>query len=196
MPFTVQGTGTLRKVTDCQRTDAALAEPASEPACYVPKTSELPLLPALKDVMDTPIEHTPRAFPISIKGVAVNGDGQVLLLKNERNEWELPGGKIEIGESPEACVVREVEEETGWEVKAGPLLDTWMYQPLPGRYVFIVTYGCLVLTPDRPPAISNEHKEIGLFAEHEVPGLVMPDGYKQSIATWHTRLRDSRGRGQ
>jgi hypothetical protein len=32
-----------------------------------------------------------RAFPVSVKGVAVQG-GKVLLLRNERDEWELPGG--------------------------------------------------------------------------------------------------------
>jgi len=38
-------------------------------------------------------------FPVSVKGVAVQG-GKVLLLRNERDEWELPGGKLEPGEDP------------------------------------------------------------------------------------------------
>lgn len=37
-------------------------------------------------------------FPVSIKGVVVSDD-RVLLLKNDRDEWELPGGRIELGES-------------------------------------------------------------------------------------------------
>jgi 8-oxo-dGTP pyrophosphatase MutT (NUDIX family) len=52
----------------------------------------------------------------------------VLLLKNERDEWELPGGRLEAGETPRQCVVREIEEETGWPVTAGPLLDAWVYK--------------------------------------------------------------------
>jgi 8-oxo-dGTP pyrophosphatase MutT (NUDIX family) len=48
-----------------------------------------------------------RTFPVSIKGVVVQA-GRVLLLHNERDEWELPGGKLELGEGPAACVVREI----------------------------------------------------------------------------------------
>ncbi|MEV6136524.1 NUDIX hydrolase [Nocardia sp. NPDC051990] len=47
--------------------------------------------------------YVPQMYSISIKGVVVR-DGRVLLLKNEREEWELPGGRIEPGETPEECV--------------------------------------------------------------------------------------------
>jgi hypothetical protein len=40
--------------------------------------------------------------------------------------------------------------------------------------------------------LPNEHKQAGLFAFGEVPDLVMPDGYKRSIAAWSARL-DCRG---
>jgi 8-oxo-dGTP pyrophosphatase MutT (NUDIX family) len=127
-----------------------------------------------------------RTFPVSIKGVAVQA-GKVLLLENERAEWELPGGKLELGEDPTVCVVREICEETGWKVTAGLLLDCWQYHIREGCDVVIVTYGCHVLSAD-PPAVSSEHKQAGLFAPGEVPHLPMPDGYKRSIAAWLTRL--------
>ena len=49
----------------------------------------------------TPVPTHPAAyaFPVSVKGVAVQS-GRVLLLENERNEWELPGGKLELREEP------------------------------------------------------------------------------------------------
>lgn len=36
-------------------------------------------------------------WPVSVKGVALDAHERVLLLRNERNEWELPGGRLEIG---------------------------------------------------------------------------------------------------
>lgn len=61
-----------------------------------------------------------------------------------------PGGKLELGEEPADCAAREVQEESGWDVAAGPLLDVWMYQPIPDRHVFIVTYGCGSSARSRP----------------------------------------------
>jgi 8-oxo-dGTP pyrophosphatase MutT (NUDIX family) len=48
--------------------------------------------------------------PASIKGVLLI-DGQVLLVKNARDEWELPGGRIEPGEEHPQTLAREFAEE-------------------------------------------------------------------------------------
>jgi 8-oxo-dGTP pyrophosphatase MutT (NUDIX family) len=132
------------------------------------------------------VAQTVRAFPVSVKGVLVR-DGLVLLLKNEREEWELPGGKLELGEEPPACVAREITEETGLPVTTGPILDAWQYHIREGRDVLIVTYGCHP-EGNQSPTLSNEHKEIGFFTQAEVGDLNMPAGYKHSIQSWFARL--------
>ena len=129
-------------------------------------------------------------YPISVKGVAVRA-GRVLLLKNERDEWELPGGRLEAGETPEQCVAREIAEETAWQVVTGPLPDVWMYDIVQAeRHVFIVTYGCHLPAGTPDPVLSSEHKQVGEFTESEVPDLVMPQGYKDSIVAWYAVLRN------
>jgi 8-oxo-dGTP pyrophosphatase MutT (NUDIX family) len=129
---------------------------------------------------------TVHLFPVSVKGVAVQA-GRVLLLENERAEWELPGGKLELGEDPAGCVVREMAEESGWRVSAGPILDCWQYHIREGRDVVMVTYGCHVASTS-PPVASPEHKRAGLFGAGEIRRLRMPGGYKRSIGTWFTLL--------
>lgn len=125
-----------------------------------------------------------RRLPVSAKGVVIR-NGAVALLKNERNEWELPGGKLEPTESPEACVAREIHEELGLQVEAKTYLDTWIYEIGPGATVQIVTYGCTE-TSLVEASLSHEHSELGWFRLADVANLVMPEGYKRSIATWAT----------
>ena len=123
-------------------------------------------------------------YPVSVKGVAVR-DGRVLLLENERAEWELPGGKLDLGEDPAACVAREFGEETGWQVTAARILDCWQYHIGPDQDVLIVTYGCHLDGGGAAlPVISGEHRRFGLFAREDVPWLRLPDGYRRSIMTW------------
>lgn len=133
------------------------------------------------------------AFPVSVKGVVVR-DGRVLLLHNDRDEWELPGGRLEIGETPPECVAREITEESGWRVGTGPILDCWLLHiERSGRHLVIVTYGCHLLPGQEslPPVVSHEHGRAGLFSLTELRDLPMPQGYRDSIATWFARLGDA-----
>lgn len=42
-------------------------------------------------------------------------DGQVLYVRKSKSKWNLPGGKIEAGETPAQAAARELSEETGLE---------------------------------------------------------------------------------
>jgi ADP-ribose pyrophosphatase YjhB (NUDIX family) len=121
-------------------------------------------------------------FPVSIKGVLIDG-GRVVLLENERDEWELPGGRLELGEDPTTCLAREFAEELGIAVAVKSILDSWVYEVLPGRHVVIVTYG-VVRADAAPLRHSDEHRRFGLFALPELAGLPMPEGYRRSIRAW------------
>ena len=79
--------------------------------------------------------------PLSVKAVVLH-QGRVLLLVNERDEWDLPGGRPEAGEDHRAALEREVREETGLNVDIGTLLDEHLFEVLPQRFVRIVAYAC------------------------------------------------------
>jgi 8-oxo-dGTP pyrophosphatase MutT (NUDIX family) len=59
-------------------------------------------------------------------GLVRNGEGELLLIFR-RGKWDLPKGKLDEGETIEACALREVEEETGVKHLAlGELISvTW-----------------------------------------------------------------------
>lgn len=121
-------------------------------------------------------------FPVSVKGVVLRGDA-VVLVKNRRDEWELPGGKLELGEEPAACVAREIAEELQLAVSAERLLDVWTYTIDPVTHVLVITYGCIE-SSERVAVVSDEHTELGWIPLADVDGLRMPDGYKASISRW------------
>lgn len=133
--------------------------------------------------------YRPQTFSISVKGVVVR-DGKVLLLRTNARNGNYQAVESRSAKPPKSASPERFFEETQWKVETGPILDTWMYYiNVVEKHVFIVTYGCHPIG-NTTPVLSHEHKEVGLFSEDEVPSLVMPDGYKRSIATWYARLRD------
>jgi ADP-ribose pyrophosphatase YjhB (NUDIX family) len=116
---------------------------------------------------------------ISIKGVLIE-EGWVLLLENERGEWELPGGRPDPGEDPADALAREFAEELGVAVAVGAIVDCWNYEVLPGRHVMIVTYA--VTRAERGGLrLSAEHRRFGWFALAELDRLPVPEGYRRSV---------------
>ena len=121
--------------------------------------------------------------PTSIKGVLIQ-DGRVLLLLNERGEWDLPGGRPEPGEEHRAALLREVQEETGLGVEVGSSLGEHLFEVLPGRFVRIVAYACR-LTDGCDVMLSEEHLGTSWVPVAElgptIAGHALPVGYLGAI---------------
>jgi 8-oxo-dGTP pyrophosphatase MutT (NUDIX family) len=119
-------------------------------------------------------------FPVSIKAIIID-DNKVLCLKNERNEWDLPGGKINFKEDVKDCLKREVKEETNLDIKNLKILKPFClrFNDVP---VFIVVYSAEI-SCDSSIIISYEHSEYDFFSKSEIKNLIMPQNFKNLIDT-------------
>lgn len=68
------------------------------------------------DFHDDPAAPTATSIVPAVSAVVASESGEILLIRRTDNEnWALPGGRIEVGESLSQAAVRETREETGIE---------------------------------------------------------------------------------
>jgi 8-oxo-dGTP diphosphatase len=91
----------------------------------------------------------PTANLLHVVAVAlVDADGRVLLQQRPPGKamaglWEFPGGKIEPGETPEAALIRELEEELGIATHASCLAPAaFASEALGDRHLLLLLYVC------------------------------------------------------
>jgi 8-oxo-dGTP pyrophosphatase MutT (NUDIX family) len=128
---------------------------------------------------NSPSDDRALKYPVSVKGVLICSN-RVLLLKNERSEWELPGGKLELNEIPADCVVREIHEETGLVATVLRPLYPYIYWVADVVPVLIVPFLCECKNFDTL-VLSCEHREIGTFDLSELDSISLPEGYRRTI---------------
>ncbi|KAB0532945.1 MULTISPECIES: (deoxy)nucleoside triphosphate pyrophosphohydrolase [Pseudomonas] len=67
-----------------------------------------------------------------VAAAVVHLDGKILITRRAPGQklagmWEFPGGKLERGETPQDCIIRELREELGVESVAGEILTSTIY---------------------------------------------------------------------
>tara|TARA_B100000963_G_scaffold39847_1_gene29608 strand:- start:943 stop:1386 length:444 start_codon:yes stop_codon:yes gene_type:complete len=118
-------------------------------------------------------------FPVSLK-VLVIDNNRILFLKNERDEWDLPGGKINFNELPEKCLKREVYEETKLKLEKLYLID-FLNMKFNDTAVCVVLYKSLI-SSENSIDISYEHLDYNFFDKSQIEVINCPNEYKRIIS--------------
>jgi 8-oxo-dGTP diphosphatase len=127
---------------------------------------------------------------VSVAGIVVRDDDRILVIRRDDNgHWEAPGGVLELDESFEDGVRREVLEETGLKVAVQRL--TGVYKNLSHGIVALVYRCCPTDGDTRPTA---EAREVRWMTREEVQSAMSPafgvrvlDAFDHNV---HSRAHD------
>lgn len=86
---------------------------------------------------------------LDVAVAVIERDGQILIAQRKPQDsfggrWEFPGGKLNPGESLEACLAREIQEELGLVIQVGQLLKVVEHR-YPHRLIRLHCFSCRVL---------------------------------------------------
>ncbi|MGI4984126.1 MAG: NUDIX domain-containing protein [Janthinobacterium lividum] len=115
-------------------------------------------------------------------GAVIHDDAGRLLLqeKSSGEAWSLPAGGIELGESPQEAIAREVMEETGYAISIHAILGVFGGQafrytyPSGDRVEYVVTLFQCRITGGAGVPSDDETKSTRYFAREDMPGLALP----------------------
>jgi len=112
-----------------------------------------------------------------VQGVVLSDAGVLLAVRSDLQGWELPGGTLEPGETPEAALRREVAEETGLVVVVERLVGEYRrtgFRPHCAR-----VFRCRVVGGREAPGC--ETLRLAWFPPDAAPGTLFP-WYREPLA--------------
>lgn len=126
-----------------------------------------------------PIFSRPTPF-VGGDGAVIDDDGCLLLIQRADNhQWALPGGALEVGETPAEGAVREVFEETGVRCTPVTLVGVFDSQLLPvptPHHMYMFLFLCRPSESEvvSPASHSHEVLDMGWFADDDLPADLDP----------------------
>ena len=111
---------------------------------------------------------------VDVRGAVFRNDGALLLVREtaDAGRWTLPGGWADVNETPVQCAVREVREESGFEVEVLKLAavydrDRHGHEPPHAFHVYKLLFVCKVIGGAARPGL--ETSEVRFFTIDELP---------------------------
>lgn len=107
-----------------------------------------------------------------------------------RGNYELPGGRVDFGETIEAAFTREMKEELGFEkVKIGNFINAWTFlHDRSEAYYHFMILDFEIFTDEKDIKISSEHTDYKWIGEDELDNINMREGHKESLRKFFKKI--------
>jgi len=134
-----------------------------------------------------------KIIPIEMATGVLRYQGKVFIQQRRADDvwgslWEFPGGRMETGETPEAAVVREFKEETGFAVEVAAEITTVVHHYM--RYkVTLHGFSCRFVKTCTDPAL-HAAQDFRWVNPHELADYGFPAGHRKLIDYMATSCKD------
>jgi ADP-ribose pyrophosphatase YjhB (NUDIX family) len=151
--------------------------------------ADLPGQPVLENFAVQPGYATPK---VDVRGAVVR-DGKILLVQEcADGRWAMPGGWADVGKSPSEMVVREVWEESGFEVQARKVIGVYdanrSGRPLQFYHAYKIVFLCEIV--GGAARTSDETLDVGFFPFDDLPPLSVERTGELHLAEVLAHVRD------
>jgi len=129
---------------------------------------------------------------VDVRGAVIR-EGQLLLVKERVDgKWTMPGGWADVGETPAQSIIREVWEESGFDVKPVKVLAVLdanrRGRPMEFYHAFKIIFLCEIVGGEA--ATSEETSDVGFFDFDALPELSVNRTSPEHIAEIRRHLQD------
>lgn len=115
-----------------------------------------------------------------VKGIVRKND-LILVLVKQNGTLDLPGGRVEDGETVKSALQREINEETGLKVKIYDPVEKWSFYKTPNQLIRGITFECAYL--DGKVKLCGEHRGYFWAAMNSIKSLNFNRNFLKNLKT-------------
>ena len=142
------------------------------------------------DYYHDPAAPRANSLVVGSSAIVVDEAGRLLLqLRSDSGNWALPGGTMDIGETFGQSAIREVKEETGFNVRIDRIVGIYSdpghvfaYSDGEVRQEFNICLACAIVGGEL--AVSSESTAVRFFPLDELAGITMHESIRKRIADY------------